>query len=67
MNKTFKIIKTTDSNFIDEVIDLNLVQLLMSLQIQIKEQKFYLHEIIFRANILILKSGSYEIEIQEVL
>lgn len=67
MTKTYVVIKTTDENFVGIKFDINLVHLLMSMQVQIAEQKFYLSEIIVKSNIIILKSGSYEIELREVL
>jgi len=67
MIKTYIVEKTTDENFVGTRFDVNLINLLMSMQVQIAEQKFYLSEIIVKSNIIILKSGAYEIEIREVL
>jgi len=67
MIKTYIVEKTTDENFVGTRFDVNLINLLMSMQVQISEQKFYLSEIIVKSNIIILKSGAYEIEIREVL
>jgi hypothetical protein len=67
MIKNYIVVKTTDENFVGEKFEVNLVHLLMSMQVQIKDQKFYLSEIVVQSNLIILKSGIYEIEIREVL
>ena len=67
MIKNYIVVKTTDENFVGAKFEVNLVHLLMSMQVQINDQKFYLSEIIVKSNLIILKSGIYEIEIQEVL
>jgi hypothetical protein len=67
MTKTYVVVKTSDENFVNEKFEINLVHLLVSMQVQIGDQKFYLSEIVVQSNLIILKSGIYEIEIKEVL
>jgi hypothetical protein len=67
MTKTFQIVRTSDENFVGEVVEVNMVHLIGSMQFQTKEQKFYLSEITVKANFITLKSGQYEIELKEVL
>jgi hypothetical protein len=67
MTREYLVTRTTDENFVNEKTTIDLVHLFMSMQTQIGEQKFYLSEIIKRSNLIILKSGDYEIELRELL
>lgn len=67
MIKNFRIFETSDGRFVNNIIELNVLTLLEALVVIIESQKLYLDEIVIKPGYLILKSGTYEIKLREIL